>query len=445
MLSKMGITRVSFVTSVLIVLYARKWLVDTEGSSNKAIPSHLLGHTAVFEEALIEEEAGYDLIRMLKDMKVFPTNTRELNFYDTDYEHIGEAQPISPNGTCRHPYLVPSSDGSQCVLANRIDIARHFLTTGGIDSLREPYEKMVSRLLSFGAYIFSLTEHPVVVNALFGDPKFIRLAKKVCPADEQHLDPFQLNFIIQVPGQTLATHVDGGYFWGATRFQFPQWLLAAMVFSGLFQSSFVHQVQVVGYLNSWKPDETTAGTLVFWDTPGDPKEVPPIPLAGSAVDGSKTVHATRVYRPYDEPPPINKEDDAELTYMGNDKWSVFVRGESVRNYTTNDLRISIVYRARCFKDEREAKIFQEHLRDPSQLMTLDHVLTTFGEDLAKRRIINQAEDALTMPRLELAIKLLDTYVSYPISTSVWVPVNYCMIPRLYPWTEPLMKALGLCG
>jgi len=73
------------------------------------------------------------------------------------------------------------------------------------------------------------------------------------------------------------------------------------------------------------------------------------------------------------------------------------------------------------------------------------VLTTFGEDLAKRRIINQAEDALTMPRLELAIKLLDTYVSYPISTSVWVPVNYCMIPRLYPWTEPLMKALGLCG
>jgi hypothetical protein len=49
---------------------------------------------------------------------------------------------------------------------------------------------------------------------------------------------------MQVPGQTVPLHVDGAYFWGATRFQMPQWLLAAMVFSGLFQDLFVDQVSV---------------------------------------------------------------------------------------------------------------------------------------------------------------------------------------------------------
>lgn len=28
-----------------------------------------------------------------------------------------------------------------------------------------------------------------------------------------------------------------------------------------------------------------------------PKRVPPIPLAGSAIDGSKVVHAAEIYRP----------------------------------------------------------------------------------------------------------------------------------------------------
>ena len=49
---------------------------------------------------------------------------------------------------------------------------------------------------------------------------------------------------MQVPGQTVPLHIDGAYFWGATRFQMPQWLLAAMVFSGLFQDLFVDQVSV---------------------------------------------------------------------------------------------------------------------------------------------------------------------------------------------------------
>jgi hypothetical protein len=82
----------------------------------------------------------------------------------------------------------------------------------------------------------------------------------VCPAQKQVLDPFQFNFILQVPGQTVAAHIDGAYFWGATRFQYPQWLLAVMVFSGLFKEQFVDQVQVVGYLHDWTPTDVSAKT-----------------------------------------------------------------------------------------------------------------------------------------------------------------------------------------
>ena len=40
------------------------------------------------------------------------------------------------------------------------------------------------------------------------------------PAQER----FQFNFILSVPGQTVALHLDSPYFLGATRFQVPQWL-----------------------------------------------------------------------------------------------------------------------------------------------------------------------------------------------------------------------------
>jgi hypothetical protein len=51
-------------------------------------------------------------------------------------------------------------------------------------------------------------------------------------------------FIIQVPGQSVASHLDGVYFWGASRFDFPQWLLAAMKLSGLpeFEEHYIDQV-----------------------------------------------------------------------------------------------------------------------------------------------------------------------------------------------------------
>ena len=48
----------------------------------------------------------------------------------------------------------------------------------------------------------------------------------------------------------------------------------------------------------------------------------PDPLAGSAVDGSKTVHAASVYYPDQIPPAMDKSKYNALFYVGDDRWEL---------------------------------------------------------------------------------------------------------------------------
>ena len=251
------------------------------------IPQHLLNLPALFVENLISPESFKDLNDLMREMEVFPSNVDDLRSigFTPLHEHIGEAQPIGADGKCSHKYLAPNINRTHCILPQRIDIGKHFITTGGIrlflvsyciylrflidliltcviifyysficaylysgpDAIREPFEKMINRVSSFGRYMFETVEKYPIVVKLFQQDKFQKAAKSICPAEKQFLDPFQFNFIMQVPGQTVATHIDGAYFWGATRKDVPQWLLACMGFSGLFQDKFVDQVRTVGY------------------------------------------------------------------------------------------------------------------------------------------------------------------------------------------------------
>lgn len=68
-------------------------------------------------------------------------------------EHIGEAMPVLPDGSCEHPYLVPNANGTLCILPSRLDIGRHYMITGGRKSLKEPYGSLVSRILGFSKYV----------------------------------------------------------------------------------------------------------------------------------------------------------------------------------------------------------------------------------------------------------------------------------------------------
>jgi hypothetical protein len=78
---------------------------------------------------------------------------------------------MKDGGGCDHPFMVPNVNDTACVLAGRIDIARHYMLTGGPEALKEPYERAVSRLLSFGRYMWDPEKYPEV-KALFDSDKF---------------------------------------------------------------------------------------------------------------------------------------------------------------------------------------------------------------------------------------------------------------------------------
>jgi hypothetical protein len=436
------------------------------------LPEHLQGHPVFAQRDLISAPMGarlVDLVRRIGASDGYPTNTADTKFYETANEHVGEARPVNADGGCDHPYLIPNRNRTLCALAGRIDIGRHLILTGGARGLREKYEKIISRVQSFGAYHFDLSAYPVA-EQLFQEDGFQNAAKRVCPSGKRHLDPFQFNFILQVPGQTVSTHVDGVYFWGASRMQFPQWLLAAMKFSGLWEDVFVDQVQVVGYLHSWSPKEegqgdgdpeTDAGTsidnddygsFVYWnDKSAVPKRVLPYPLSGNVVDGSKVAHAASVYRMHADLPYIDKSKVHWLKAVNGDggsggdggdgdgSWTVSNDDEGVlQNYTFDDLRISIVYRARCFTDQEEADRFRAQLHGKDGeggRMSMDQVLGRFVTELVRMGKLKEGSTLNSLDRLELSLMILDTFITYPLPSTPLIPWNYCALSRLVPALE----------
>jgi len=291
-------------------------------------------------------------------------------------------------------------------------------------------------VLSFGRYIFTPEEYPVV-NSLFKGAKFQTAAGNICPDDKQHLDPFQFNLIVQLPGQTVPTHLDAPYFWGASRFQFPQWLLVCMVFSGLFQDKFIDQVQVVAYFHEWEASEERAGSFKHWAQDlGYPEISRADARAGSAVDGSKVVHAGDVYMLGEKPPRLEKSAKNALVYQeeGSESWVLESDNVTKGVYTTDDLRWTVVYRARCFASAAEAKRYHDGLPD-DEMMTLESVLDTLYADLVKKGVLASGD---APDRLELALLLLDTYIKYPLPPHAVLPLNPCAAAAAKPWLEPFL-------
>jgi hypothetical protein len=428
------------ISAVVVALAVAAYVRFT---SQPSLATHLLHlPVTVVDELLSVAEAKSLLDFARDDIRRFDNIAKDNNFYKMQHEHVGEAVPLGADGKCSHPFLVPSANRTLCVLPGRVDVAQHYIRTGGSEAFKEPYEHAASRLQSFAAFFFDLSRVPLM-GPLFNAPTFLAHAKSVCPPDQQHLEPFQVNFIFQVPGQTVAIHTDAPYFWGATRFQFPQWLLVAMVHSGLFADRFIHQVQVVTYIHQWNATASRAGEFVYWRRDASTVErVAPKSRAGTIVDGSKMIHAANVYNGavsgvIATPPFIDKSRECSLTHIGNDDWELRCDSELLRRYRTDDLRMSVVYRAKCFASASEAQRYETQREDT--LLTLEQVLATFRADLEKRGRIHQADQVAP---LDLAQLILSEYVRYPLPQAK-IPFNYCAASKLIPALKPVVDLV--CG
>lgn len=193
----------------------------------------------------------------------------------------------------------------------------------------------------------------------------------------------------------------------------------------------VGQVQTVAYLHNWTDERE--GKFVFYTDNGDAKSMEPLPRSANVVDGSKVVHAATVYKRSAKMPQLKTVDQNTLDYLGNDRWMLRSSGQDRKELTTDDLRISVVYRARCFRDREEAEAF----KNQSEFLTLESVLATLRRDLERRGV------AAPSNAFDLGLTLLRTYVRYPLAPArvAAIPYNYCALPRLFPSVAPLLSLI----
>ena len=195
---------------------------------------------------------------------------------------------------------------------------------------------------------------------------------------------------------------------------------------------------MVAYFHNWTPEgDGTGGDFAYWsDASVTPRSVLPEPRGGNAIDGSKTVHAANIYsRSGRRPPPLQKSASNTLVYLGDEAWELRADGVAVgAPYATDDLRLSLVFRARCFEDAATVDKFNAQLRDPEKQLDLDGILETLNVHAGAK-----PGAAKTAPRLDTAMRILKL-VKYP-KPDVIVPWNLCALDRVVPSLEPVIRFL----
>jgi hypothetical protein len=373
----------------------------------------------------------------------------ESNYSSVVYLEDGSAH-------CTHPVLVPSTDGKRCIFPSRMDVAKHYLSTGGVSGRKELYERAVSRLQSFQMFkVDGDLQQLETLDALFKSEKYVEKAKEVC-AGYDIIDPFQLGIIINLPGQEVPIHFDAPWFTEYTRTDVPQWLLVAMSESRLFEDQKLHQVQGVAYLHKWVNEETDGGGFFWWPKGNGGEMIHHKCKFNSALilNGCIIPHGVYPYQPTRDTPELpllTKSSQVELAYVGEDKWELrdLQQDEAsehrvIQNYQTSDLRMSLVWRSRCFKTQEEFEHFQTLDRSDS---TPEKVMAILEKDLVKRGVL--AEDH-NLNVLELSLLIMDTYVKYPMDDKSLMPYNLCVLPHTLPpaynaLKGPLTKALTWLG
>ena len=212
--------------------------------------------------------------------------------------------------------------------------------------------------------------------------------------------------------------------------------------SQLFKEERVRQSQGVAYLHSWVDPKVDEGAFFFYPngTEGPAEVIPPTFNTAIVLDGSVIVHGVDTFRPWQKPPRIHASDKNELVYIDKDNWEVRANGVKVADYKTTDLRISLVWRQRCFETQDEVKKWA----DLKNFTSVESILDKFIADMRTKNILKPTEVA---PKgMDLAMLIMKNYIVYPVDkTNNYIPFNYCMAPKIAPeyLQAPLKAVLSL--
>ena len=219
----------------------------------------------------------------------------------------------------------------------------------------------------------------------FHNPIFIEAAKQSFKAEI--IRPVALMTNLNLPMAGLPPHLDLPFFRGAMNRELPAWMLAPMGYSGLFHDWAVPVASAITWFYKGE-----GGAFEYWpDGLGAPSltETPPYFNCAVLADNEYMYHRVgEIGRPEDFVPDDGIPYDAVLALVDDATWEVRHKGKMLRSYAWDDVRLSLLWKAYCFRSEEEAAAFDNHSHD----LTPQLVIDLFCEDLRARGVAFEKPD-----------------------------------------------------
>lgn len=300
-------------------------------------------------------------------------------------------------------YAAEQSSGPlESKVAERYDAARNYVRTGGYLGIHEPATTLIRRtgyfrstLMQGGRVVTPGFEQLDALESLYEAARLIH--------DKPVVRPAILYLNLLVPGQELAVHIDVPEFAGADRSITPQWLLVIMRASGLFEDLRVPIATGITYFGN-----APGGALRHYpDGPGGAgHRFEPRDNSALVLDTDSRYHGVERVGAPDEPAPVEIVADSTLHHDEVEWVMVAPSGEELRRYATDDVRISISWKAYCFDDEVGAAEFEA----ARGTLTIAEIERRLHADLRSRSLIGPDE----RPHLpDIVDLLIDTYQRFP--------------------------------
>lgn len=215
-------------------------------------------------------------------------------------------------------------------------------------------------------------------ESLLNHDGFIRAARDLYGA--QVVRPSNLIVNVMGPMRDGGTHVDTPTFRGLEGGVAPLWLLVIMGMSGLFEP---FAVRVASGL-SWFYDRSD-GEFEYWPNGIDaPSEMETGPYGNVALMADNDFMYHRV-RPIGDADAFDREValslESTIAFTGS-QWEIDDGASTQATLDRDEVRVSLLWKAITFADERAAIIHDDHEDD----LDLDTVVSIFAADLARREV-----------------------------------------------------------
>jgi hypothetical protein len=243
------------------------------------------------------------------------------------------------------------------------------------------------------------------VGPILESSQFTAAARQLFDAQIVRPTTVYVNLTWQLPFPQGAGHTDVPAFRGFDRTTYPITFLTIMGLSGLFEAERVKVATAVAWFY-----QGSDGGFEYWPRGAESGSI----LHEGEIDNTAIV-ADNDFMWHRVRPTGKVEDgmltlgrDAELVRRTADTWAITDGDEEKASFPTNQLRVSLSWKAVVFDDEADRQRHDEHTDD----IDLDTVLHRFADDFAA------CGDSLSIPTDPVADQdfvrtLSDVYVRYP--------------------------------